>query len=193
MLDAFGLHQGGTQYRRLLASFQRIFGATMFFGTDRQLERAAVVHQARFNFMTEARIWYSRNPDEALLPGECQNMVLLSDEFYREILDHPIPTDLEAAKALSSCPAALDLFMWLSYRCFKARGKERIPLFGSFGLVSQLGNAEYARPRKFREKFERWLDLVRTLWPECPASIDADGTGLIVDRAFAVHVDSRLA
>lgn len=100
MLDAFGLHQGGAQYRRLLASFQRIFGATMFFGTDRQLERAAVVHQARFNFMTEARIWYSRNPDEALLPGECQNMVLLSDEFYREILDHPIPTDLEAAKAL---------------------------------------------------------------------------------------------
>jgi len=193
MLEAFGLHQGGAQYRRLLASFQRIFGATMFFGTDRQLERASVVHQARFNFMTEARIWYSRNPDEALLPGECQNMVLLSDEFYREILDHPIPTDLEAAKALSSCPAALDLFMWLSYRCFKARGKERIPLFGSFGLVSQLGNAEYARPRKFREKLERWLDLVRTLWPECPASIDADGTGLIVDRAFAVHVDSRLA
>ena len=83
--------------------------------------------------------------------------------------------------------------MWLSYRCFKARGKERIPLFGAFGLVSQLGNVEYARPRKFREKLERWLELVRTLWPECPASIDADGNGLIVDRAFAVHVDSRIA
>ena len=129
---------------------------------------------------------------EALLPGECQNIVLLSHEFYREILDHPIPTDLESAKALSSCPAALDLFMWLSYRCFKARGKERMPLFGAFGLVSQLGNAVCARPRKFREKLERWLDLVRTLWPECPASIDADGTGLIVDRALAVRVDSRV-
>ena len=103
MLDAFGLQQGGSQYRRLVASFQRIFGATIFFGTDTQLARAAVVHQARFNFMSEARIWYSRNPDEKLLPGECQNMILLSDEFYREVLDHPIPTDLEAAKAL--CPA----------------------------------------------------------------------------------------
>jgi hypothetical protein len=38
-------------------------------------------------------------------------MIVLSDEFYREILSHPIPTDLEAAKALSSSPAALDLFM----------------------------------------------------------------------------------
>ena len=43
-------------------------------------------------------------------------MVVLSDEFYREIVSHPIPTDLEAARALSSCLATLDLFMWVSYR-----------------------------------------------------------------------------
>ena len=186
MLDTFGVQQGGSQYRRLVAAFQRIFGATIFFGTDTQRERAAVVHRARFNFMSEARIWYSRDPDQRLLPGDCQNMIVLSDEFYREILNHPIPTDLEAAKALSSSPAALDLFMWLSYRCFTARGKEHVPLFGDFGLVSQLGSTDYARPRKFREKLEGWLDLVRTMWPECPASIDRDGTSLFIDRAHAV-------
>jgi hypothetical protein len=110
MLDTFGMQQGGSQYRRLVASFQRIFGATIFFGTDCQRERATVVHRARFNFMTEARIWYSRDPDQQLLPGDCQNMVLLSEEFYREVQNHPIPTDLEAAKALSASPAVLDLF-----------------------------------------------------------------------------------
>lgn len=186
MLDAFGLQQGGSQYRRLVASFQRIFGATIFFGTDTELARTAVVHSARFNFMTEARIWYSRCADERLLPGECQNVIVLSDQFYQEILDHPIPTDLDAAKALSSCPAALDLFMWLSYRCFTATGSERIPLFGSFGLASQLGSVEYARPRKFREKLEGWLGIVRMMWPSCPALIDEDGRGLVLDRAFAV-------
>jgi hypothetical protein len=95
--------------------------------------------------MNEARIWYSKDPDQKLLPGDCQNMIVLSEEFYREILNHPIPTDLEAAKALSSSPAA--------------------------------------------------LDLVRTMWPECPAHIDEDGTGLFVDRAKAVlpngDVDAR--
>jgi len=40
MLDTFGMQQGGSQYRRLVASFQRIFGATIFFGTDCQ--RASV-------------------------------------------------------------------------------------------------------------------------------------------------------
>ncbi|HWD99240.1 MAG TPA: replication protein RepA [Bryobacteraceae bacterium] len=146
MLDTFGIRQGGSQYRRLVASFQRIFAATIFFGSDYQRERATVVHRARFNFMTEGRIWYSRDPDQQLLPGDCQNMVRLSDEFYREIQKHPIPTDLEAAKALSSSPAALDLFTWLSYRCFTAKGRERVPLFGDFGLVTQLGSVEYAAP-----------------------------------------------
>ena len=61
--------------------------------------------------------------------------------------------------------------MWLSYRCFAARGEERVPLFGDFGLVNQLGSATYARPRKFRERLERWLDLVRMMWLECPALI----------------------
>ena len=121
---------------------------------DTQRVPAAVVHQARFNFMTEARIWYSRDPEQQFLPGECQNMIVPSDEFYREISSHPIPTDLEAATALSSSPAALDLFTWLSCRCFTARGRERVPLFGEFGLVNQLGSIDYARPRKFREKLE---------------------------------------
>ena len=51
-----------------------------------------------------------RHLEQALLPGDCQNVIVLSEEFYREISSHPIPTDLEAAKALSASPAALDLF-----------------------------------------------------------------------------------
>src|SRR5215472_13324010 len=84
MLETFGLQPGGSQYRRLTASFQRVFGATIFFGTDTHRERVAVVQRARFHFMTEARIWYSRDPEQHFLPGDCQNVILLSDEFYRE-------------------------------------------------------------------------------------------------------------
>jgi Plasmid encoded RepA protein len=140
MLDTFGMQQGGTQYRRLIAAFQRIFGATIFFGTDTQRQRAMVVHRARFNFITEARIWYSREPEQETLPGGFQNEIVLSDEFFREVLEHPMPTDMEAAKALSCAPAALDLFTWLSYRCFIAKERERVPLFGETGLANQLGS-----------------------------------------------------
>jgi hypothetical protein len=48
------------------------------------------------------------------------------------------------------------------------------------------GDTCRSRPRKFRERLEGWLDLVRALWPECPAKVDENGTGLWVDRANAV-------
>ena len=134
----------------------------------------------------EARIWYSRDPNQPLLPGGFENVIVLSDEFYREVTAHSIPTDLEAAKALSSAPAALDLYMWLSYRCFTAKRQERIPIFGEFGLVAQLGSAEYARPRKFRERLDHWLDLIRCLWPGCPAQVSRDGESMLVQPAMAL-------
>ena len=63
---------------------------------------------------------------------------------------------------------------------------EAVALFGASGLVNQLGSSDYSRPRKFREKLASWLDLVRALWPECPARINEDGTGLWIDKANAV-------
>jgi hypothetical protein len=173
----------------MVGAFPRIFGATIFFGTDSQRAKAAVVHQARFNFMTEARIWYARDPGRKTSPGGCQNEIVLSTDFCNEIMAHPVPADLEAAKWLSSAPAALDLFMWISYRCFTAGGEERVPLFGSFGLANQLGSVGYARSRKFRERLEGWLHLVRSLWPECPARISSDGRSVLVAPAAAIVTD----
>jgi hypothetical protein len=111
MLDTFGM-EGGKEYRRLVAAFERIFGATIFFGTDSVRDRARVVHRARFNFLREAQIWYERGgiPNES---SERFENVVLSDEFYAEIIAHPIPTDMGAVKVLASAPAVLDLFMWL--------------------------------------------------------------------------------
>jgi hypothetical protein len=79
MLDTFGMQQDGSQYQRLVDSFHRILGATIYFGTDSQRLPAAVIHRARFNFTSEARIWYSRDPDQRLLPAACLNMIVLSD------------------------------------------------------------------------------------------------------------------
>jgi hypothetical protein len=105
-----------------------------------------VVQRSRFSFFSEAQIWYSRDPAQYPVSDQFENVIVLSDEFYREVAAHPIPADMEAVKVLASAPAVLDLFMWLSYRCFVARGKETIPLFGPHGLATQIGSIEYARP-----------------------------------------------
>ena len=190
MLETFGMHKGGKEYRRLVGAFERIFGATIFFGTDQNGTTAKLIQRSRFNFLREAQIWYDRRADQPVLSDQFENVIVLSDEFYREISEHPIPTDLEAVRVLSASPAVLDLFMWLSYRCFSAKSEESIPLSGGLGLAAQLGNAEYARPRKFREKLQEWIRVIKSMWPECPARVSADGQRLIVQPAAALTVRS---
>ena len=74
-----------------------------------------------FNFLREAQIWYNRSPEEESRLDEIENVIVLSDEFYTEIMGYPVPTDLEVVKVLTASPGLLDLFMWLSYRCFMAK------------------------------------------------------------------------
>src|SRR6516225_3463677 len=187
MLDTFGMAKGGKEYRRLVAAFERIFGATIFFGTDSISGGTRVVHRCRFNFLREAQIWYDRDSLQDSAAEHFENVIVLSDEFYKETLAHPIPTDVEAVKVLASAPAVLDLFMWLVYRCFIAKREEQIPLFGDFGLTAQLGSVEYTRPRRFRAMVQQWLSTIRTVWPECPAKISSGGRYLSLGPAKAIH------
>ena len=91
MLDTFGLQKGGKEYRRLVVAYERIFGATIFFGTDTITGKAKLVERSRFHFLREARIWYHRRPEQTVLSEHFENVIVLSDEFYQEITAHPIP------------------------------------------------------------------------------------------------------
>lgn len=191
MLETFGMQTGGKEYRRLVQAFERVFGATIFFGTDTSNGAAKVIQRSRFNFMREAQIWYNRNPNQPPISSEFENVIVLSDDFYQEILAHPIPNDLEAVKLLGGAPSVLDLYMWLSYRCFKAKSPESIPIFGEFGLANQLGCVEYSRPRRFRAMLDQWLTAIRAIWPDCPATISSDGSTVRVGPSASVNPEPR--
>jgi hypothetical protein len=125
-----------------------------------------------------------------VLSNEFENVIVLAMSSIarsRNIRFRPISTQC------ACCPLHrlfLDLFMWLSFRCFSAKGEETIPLCGGLGLAVQLGNVEYARPRKFREKLQEWLQVVKGMWPECPARISPDGRRLLIRPAAALPARS---
>jgi Plasmid encoded RepA protein len=50
-----------------------------------------------------------------VLSPQFENVIVLSEDFYREVTQHSVPNDLDAVKVLASAPAVLDLYMWLSY------------------------------------------------------------------------------
>jgi hypothetical protein len=179
ILETFGLPKDGRYYKRLIAGFERIFYSTFYFASEDQDTEAVVITRTSFRFVKDLRLWcFRQGPSEQCGPHE--NVILLSEEFWREIQEHPIPVDLNVVRALADSPGNLDLYVWLVWRCWRARSPTAIPFFGSTGLICQLGVSGHLRDRDFRRQIAHWLKTLKQLWPECPVSLEETGTYLLI-------------
>lgn len=108
-------------------------------------------------------------------------MLTLSESFYSEISQHPIPVEREVVRLLANAPGALDFYIWLAWKSWNVKsGVARVPLFGNNGLASQLGCCEYSSARFFRRKLCAWLRRITAIWPQCPAHLSQDRTYLCI-------------
>jgi len=83
MLETFGMHKRGKEYRRLVAAFERIFGARMFFGTDSVSAKAKVVQCRRFKSPVRGPDLVQPPVGATFIGRGFENVIVLSDEFYR--------------------------------------------------------------------------------------------------------------
>ena len=54
--------------------------------------------------------WNERKPDE---PSLWDSKIELGEKFFNEIINHPVPLDLNTLTALKRSPLGLDLYLWL--------------------------------------------------------------------------------
>ena len=54
--------------------------------------------------------WNPKRPDERTL---WESKIELSEKFFNEIINHPVPLDMNTLKALKRSPLGLDLYLWL--------------------------------------------------------------------------------
>ena len=62
--------------------------------------------------------WNERRPNEQ---GLWDSQIELGEKFFHEIIQHPVPLDLNILKALKRSSLGLDLYLWLTYRTFTLR------------------------------------------------------------------------
>jgi hypothetical protein len=185
-LMELGLSLDGRTYRRLVEGFKRIFGTTMFFGTKEQ-GRSDITNWGRYHFFDKMQLWFTGSLDQTNLPlDEFENIIVLSESFWQELRNHPIPVDLHAVRALRASPGALDFYMWLTWRCWRANNVSHIPLHGKCGLASQFGVAVYSRQRRFTQQIVKWIRICKQLWPECPATLSPNRRFLVINKASAI-------
>jgi hypothetical protein len=105
------LPKNGYHYHRIVQGFQRIFGATIFFGTEEQRQKAAGLDAARFHFLDRTHIWYNREATVNPNGDESNHTIALSDAFHNEIDRHKIPIERRVVAALANAPSVLASMM----------------------------------------------------------------------------------
>jgi len=119
--------------------------------------------------------WEPQNPEEA---GAWRSRLQLSQPFFQECVDHPLPIDLRVIKLLRRAPLAMDIYMWLTHRMSYLSRRTTIPWHS---LMAQFGS-DYSNNdqglRDFRRAFIRQLKNVHYLYRE--ARIEATDDGLVL-------------
>ena len=77
MLDFFHLFKDGKRYRRIMEGFQRIFAATILFGTNDELNGKPVLDWARFHFFGRMCLWFHKVEGEPVGFDSDENSIVL--------------------------------------------------------------------------------------------------------------------
>jgi hypothetical protein len=109
-------------------------------------------------------LWWTPQVPEQLSLWDSE--IRLSQRFFEEIMNAPVPVRLQTLSKLKTSSMALDIYSWLTYRNFYAKRSSRIPweaLQAQFGA----GYPETAQgKRNFKKKFLLSLKKVSVAYPE---------------------------
>lgn len=135
-------------------------------------------------------LWWTgerRESQPYLMPSS----ITLSPEFFKEVIDHPVPVDMNVLNLLQSAPMAMDIYIWLTYRMFKLEDPIQLSwqlLMLQFG--SNLADTKQGR-FQFRRDFSKHLESVRAFYPDLRVVVD-DKAGLTLYPS-PTHVTKKLS
>ena len=152
---------GGNAHTKLRNQMKRLFGCTVsLIYEDRN-------GQATVNALIARRTefwWNERKPDQPML---WESKIELSEDFFNEIINHPVPLDMNTLTALKRCSLGLDLYLWLTYRTFALRAPLRLSwrqVYRQFGLHPDKAS-DKRTVLDFRRKVLRELKKIKLAWP----------------------------
>ena len=153
---------GGREQTKLRNQMRRLFGCTVQLTyKDANVERfvnSPIAESGEY-------WWNPRRPDQ---PSLWNSKIELSEKFFKEIIRHPMPIDMNTLTALKRCSLGLDLYMWLIYRTFTLCAPLRLSwrqVYRQFG--PNLKNvATHDAVQNFRRRILRELKKINLAWTE---------------------------
>ena len=162
-MRALGIYSSdGKAYTRLRNQMDRLFNAhgSLIYEDERG---KATVNSLIAD--STAFWWNPKRPEENTL---WESKIELSEKFFNEIINHPVPLDMNTLTALKRCALGLDLYLWLTYRTFTLRAPLRLTwrqVYRQFGLHPDKAS-DKRTVLNFRRKVLRELKKIKLAWPD---------------------------
>jgi hypothetical protein len=153
-LGSMGLSIGGTTYKMVTEQARRISGCRLTFYADKG-SREIMRHGG---FVDGAISMYGSAESQETL---WQERIVLNQEFYRALREHPVPVSEAALRAIGPRSMVIDVYIWLAYRLHVLRRDVDVSwpaIYSQFGLG-------YSRLRDFRRDFVQALELAVAAYP----------------------------
>ena len=109
--------------------------------------------------------WNPKRPNERVL---WDSKIRLGEDFFNEIISHPVPINMNILTSLKRSSLGLDLYLWLVYRTFTLRAPQRLSwanLYRQFGVDPAKANNNRT-VQDFRKDCLRELKKIKLAWPE---------------------------
>jgi Plasmid encoded RepA protein len=169
--EKMGLSIGGKTYKQVNDQARRISGCTLTFYADKQGNEV----MRRGGFVDGAINMTDALGDQ---PGLWQESVLLNEEFYRALREHPVPLSESALRAIGPRSMVIDVYIWLAYRLHAIKKDTEV---GWPALYAQFGSG-YSEIRFFRRQFIECLAMATAVYPEARICLGERGVILSQSR-----------
>lgn len=159
-LGSMGLSIGGKTYKQVAEQARRISGCTLTFYAD----RTGAKIESRSRFVKTAITMTSSDQ-----PTLWQDRVLLDEDFYRALQEHPVPLSENALRAIGPRSMVIDIYIWMAYRLHSLKRDIDITwpsLHGQFG-------AGFKSIKRFKQHFAECVAIAVAAYPEARVSINS--------------------
>ena len=147
---------------RLRNQMRRLFGCTVsLIYEDAHVEATLNAPIAR-----RTEFWWSERQPDA--PSLWDSKIELGEDFFNEVIAHPVPLDMNILKRLKRSPLGLDLYLWLTYRTFGLTRPLRLTwplLYRQFGVDPAKANDKNT-VNAFRTDCLRELKKIKMAWTD---------------------------
>lgn len=161
---------------RFRGQMERLFGAAISARWRHEEIGRSNAGGSNLLLAEEFDLWWT--PQKLPHATQAKSSVTLSQKFFEQLVEAPVPLDLRAIKALKRSPLSLDLYAWATRRVSYLKRPLRIS-WASFQLSFGSGYAETPQGRsRFRGNAIEALRRVKAVYPELKIEIQRDGVQL---------------